>query len=68
VVATGQTTTSGLAAVLASAGDSALSGNIPYTVAATGGVPTFGSGLPTFIEALGASLAVDRSIVSAGTL
>lgn len=68
VVATGQTTTSGVAALLASAGDSALSANIPYTVGATGGVPTFGSGLPTYIEALGAGLTVDRSLVSSGPL
>ncbi|GLS42237.1 beta strand repeat-containing protein [Methylobacterium brachythecii] len=69
VVATAQPTASGLAAVLASAGDSALSANIPYTVTATGGVPTFASGLPTFIEALGtAGFTVDRSLISNGSL
>ena len=66
LVTTAQPTASALATELANAGDSALSANIPYTVAATGGVPTFGSGLPTTIAAVGGGFTVDRSILSAG--
>ncbi|MFD0933589.1 beta strand repeat-containing protein, partial [Methylobacterium trifolii] len=69
LVTTVQTTASGLATELANAGDGTVSANIPYTVAGAGGVPTFGSGLPTFIAALaGGGFTVDRSIVSAGSL
>lgn len=68
LVRTNQTTTSALAGVLAGAGDSALSGNIPYTVGATGGVPTFAPGVALFIEAANpAGLTIDRSIVAAGS-
>lgn len=68
LVTTVQPTTSGIATLLATAGDSTLSPNITYTVGATG-VPTFGTGLPTFIESLSPTgLTVDRSLVSAGNL
>lgn len=69
LVRTGQPTTTALASVLASAGDSALSANIPYAVTATGGVPTFAPSVATLIEATNpAGLTVDRSLVAAGTL
>lgn len=69
LVRTAQPNSSGLAAVLASAGDSALSGNIPYTVGATGGVPTFAPGVSLAVEATNpAGLTIDRSLVAAGAL